>query len=96
MPKESINNAKYQFNGTVGNVIDKMTGGVINNYFTPNSINSKLLWTSVIICCGIGIGYLTNRLPDWNSIQFFGEHFSTLLGIGIFALIQVFVTWKNG
>ena len=95
-PKKASNNSKYQFNNsTIGNIIDKMSGGTINNYFSPNSTNSKLLWTGIIVFCGIGIGYLTNRLPDWDKIKFLGEHFLTLLGISIFALIQIFVTWKN-
>lgn len=95
MPKESTNNTKYQFNGTVGNVVDKMNAGVINNNFAPNSTNSKLLWTAVVVFCGVGIGYLTNRLPDWKNIQFFGEHLYILIGVCVFSTIQIIVTWKN-
>jgi hypothetical protein len=93
------NNSKYQFNGRVGSVIPKMTGGTItnnlNNHLPQNSTKSKLLWTGVVIVCGIGIAYLINRLPDWGKIEFLGQHFKIILGIGMFALTQALVTWKN-
>jgi hypothetical protein len=61
-----------------------------------NLTKAKFIYTFIVVACGIGIGYLVNRLPDVDKIQFLGEHFLILLGIGVFALIQIFVTWRNG
>ena len=88
-------NSKYQFNGDVGSVADTISGGTVNSYFIRNTNSSKLLWTSIIVICGIGIGYLINRLPDWDKIHFFGEHLAIILGIIFLGLIQILVTWKN-